>query len=320
MPTSDTLTAWWHAVRPHTLPAGAAPVVVGWSLAYRAGHFAPVPALAALAGALLIQVGTNLANDYFDARKGVDDADREGFVRATASGLLSPSTVLAGALIALSGAVVVGIYLVVVGGIPILLVGLLGVAMALLYAGGPVPLGSVGLGDPLVFVFFGPVAVGGTYYVQAAHDLTVGASLLPPAGTLPENVLLAAVPIGCINTAILTVNNLRDLKTDRRARKHTLAVLLGVRGTRIEYTLLLSAAYLVPPIFYGMDGGPWSLAPLASLLLVPPLVRVVWTRRDGEALNPALSRTARLLLWYALLWSLGIVLSTTFPVSSHGLQ
>lgn len=314
MTARDQAAAWWHAVRPHTLPAGAAPVLVGTALAYRAGTFALRPALAALTGALLIQVATNLANDYFDARKGVDGPDREGFVRATASGLIPPATMMRATVLVLAAAVTVGVYLVLVGGLPILLVGLLGVAMALLYAGGPLPLGSVGLGDLLVFIFFGLIAVGGTYYVQAAHGVDVGWGLLPPPGTLPTGVLLAAVPIGCLNTAILVVNNLRDLETDRRAGKYTLAVLLGVRGTRIEYTLLLLTAYLVPPIFMYLGTGPWNLLPLLSLALVPSLLRTVWTRRDGAALNPSLSRTARLLLAYAVLWSVGIVVSRSFPV------
>lgn len=320
MTVRDGAAAWWHAVRPHTLPAGAAPVLVGTALAYRDGTLALAPALAALTGALLIQVGTNLANDYFDARKGVDRPDREGFVRVTAAGLISPTAMMRATLFVLAAAVAVGVYLVLVGGLPILLVGLLGVALALLYAGGPLPLGSVGLGDLLVFFFFGLVAVGGTYYVQAVHGVNVGWGLLPPSGTLPASVLLAAVPIGCLNTAILTVNNLRDLETDRRAGKYTLAVLLGVRGTRIEYTFLLTIAYLVPPVFVALGAGPGNLLPMFSLVLVPSLLRTVWARRDGASLNPALSRTARLLLVYAILWSAGIAVPRTFPVLSTALQ
>lgn len=310
------------AVRPHTLPAGASPVLVGSALAARDGVFAVGPALAALFGALFIQVATNLANDYYDAQKGVDTDNRKGFVRVTSAGLLAPGRVLKGALVAIATATLVGLYLVYVGGLPILAVGLAGLTCALLYAGGPVPLGSIGLGDVLVFVFFGLVAVAGTYYVQAVNVVDPGAfPFSPPEGTLPLTVLTVAVPVGALNTSILVVNNLRDLDTDRQAGKYTLAVLLGPFGTRLEYTLLLAAAYAVPLELYLR--GPWSgwiLLPVASLPEAVLRLRTVWQERGGDSLNDALSRTARLLLLYSLLLVVGILLSSHFTGGGVSLQ
>lgn len=214
----STFEAWILAARPRTIPASVAPVAVGTAAAYHDGALAVLPALAALAVSMLLQVGVNLANDYFDYAGGIDSPDRLGPTRVTQSGLIEPGRVKAGMACVFCLAALMGLYLVFVGGVPILLAGIASIAAALAYSGGPYPLASHGLGDLFVFIFFGLVAVGGTYYVQAL-------SLTPMA-------LLVAVPPGLLITAILVVNNLRDIHTDRRSGKRTLAVILGAGGSR----------------------------------------------------------------------------------------
>jgi len=300
--------AWLMAARPQTLPAGASPVVVGVGLAVADGVFAPLPALGALLGALLLQVGTNFANDYFDAVKGTDAADREGFTRVTAGGLIDPRRVKYATAVAFTLAALVGLSLVALGGVPILVVGVASIAAGLLYTGGPYPYGYYGLGDFFVFVFFGLVAVTGTYYVQAVASLSAGPFPLGvPADTVTASALLAGAAAGGLSTAILVVNNVRDRESDRDAGKHTLAVALGYRWSRVEFLALVGTAYLVPPILWlGFDHGPAVLLPLASLPLAAGVARTVCTRTDGEALNPALERTGQVLALYALLLAVGL--------------
>jgi 1,4-dihydroxy-2-naphthoate octaprenyltransferase len=300
------------AARPQTLPAGAAPVVVGTGLALHAGVFAPVPAVAALVGALLIQVGTNFANDYFDAKKGADSAEREGFTRVTAGGLIEPARVKQAMAATYGLAVVVGLYLVYVGGLPILVVGLSSIAAGIAYTGGPYPYGYRGLGDLFVFIYFGLVAVTGTYYVQAAATLAhvEPLSLGIPAGTVTTTAVLASLPAAGLSTAILVVNNVRDRESDAAAGKRTLAVVLGYRWSRVEWLALVGLAYVVPvglsvtPAF-----GPAVLLALATLPLAAAIARPVLTRTDGEALNPALERTGQLLAVHSVLFAIGIALS-----------
>ena len=304
--------AWLIATRPHTLPAAAAPVVVGTGLALGDGAFAALPAAAALVGAALIQVGTNLANDYFDAAKGADTPDREGFVRVTAGGLIPPERVRRATVVAFALAVLVGTYLVAVGGVPILVVGLASVAAGVLYTGGPWPFGYHGLGDLFVFVFFGLVAVVGTYYVQAVATLQAagGASAFPlwlPPGTVTAEAVVASLPMAGLVTAILVVNNVRDIETDRAVGKRTLAVVLGYAGSRAEFVALLALAYAVPPWLWLAAGHPPAvLLPLATLPYAALLVRTLLTRTDGAALNPALERTGRLVAMYAVLFGIGL--------------
>jgi 1,4-dihydroxy-2-naphthoate octaprenyltransferase len=299
--------AWVMAARPQTLPAGASPVVLGAALAVHGGTFAPVPALAALLGALLIQVGTNFANDYFDAVKGADTEDREGFTRVTAGGLIEPGRVKRAMAATYALAVVVGLYLVSVGGVPILVVGLSSIVAGVLYTGGPYPYGYYGLGDLFVFVYFGVVAVTGTYYVQAASAVP-GVPVWIPPGTVPAGVVVASLAAAALSTAILVVNNVRDVETDREAGKRTLAVLLGYRWSRMEFLALLVLAYLVPVALVAGFGYPLSaLLPLGSVALAVPVARTVLTRTDGEALNPALERIGQLLALYSLLFAAGLV-------------
>ena len=298
--------AWLMAARPQTLPAGAAPVVVGTGLAVGDGVFAPLPAVFALVGALLLQVGTNFANDYYDAVRGADTGDREGFTRVTAGGLIEPAAVKRAMYAAFGLAVVSGVYLVYVGGIPILVVGLASVVAGVTYTGGPLPYGYRGLGDLFVFVFFGLVAVAGTYYVQAAAGAGVVLPVGLPPGTLPARAVVAGLPAAGLSTAILVVNNVRDRETDAAAGKRTLAVILGSRASRLEWTALVGMAYAVPVVFW-LDGyQPAVLLSLATAPLAAAVGRTIWTRSDGAALNPALERTGRLLFAHSALFAVGL--------------
>lgn len=300
--------AWVMAARPQTLPAGSAPVVVGVGLALHNGVFAWLPAVAALAGALLIQVGTNFANDYYDAVHGADTADREGFTRVTAGGIISPDQVRLAMVGTYALAVLVGLYLVAIGGLPILIVGVTSIIAGILYTGGPYPYGYRGLGDLFVFVYFGVVAVTGTYYVQAITFTGVGLfPLTVPSETLPLVAVIVSLPAACISTAILVVNNVRDRETDAASGKRTLAVLLGYRWSRIEFSVLIGVAYLVP-VALALDSrfSSWVLAPLLSLPLAIMVWRTVMARTDGEALNPALERVGRTLFVHSLLFAAGL--------------
>jgi 1,4-dihydroxy-2-naphthoate octaprenyltransferase len=301
---------WLMAARPQTLPAAAAPVVVGTGLASHDGVFAPLPALLALVGAALIQVGTNFANDYYDAVRGADAPDREGFTRVTAGGLVAPERVKAAMWAVFALAILVGVGLVAVGGLPVVAIGLASVAAGIAYTGGPYPLGYHGLGDLFVFVFFGLVAVAGTYYVQAA---AVVGGLFPqwlPPGTLTAAAVAAGVPIGALSTNILVVNNVRDIEEDRRAGKRTLAVRFGYGPSRAQYAILVGIAYLAPFWFLARPAfGPAVLLPLLTLPYAALVARTVLTETGGDALNPALERTGKLLAGYALLLGAGFALA-----------
>ena len=285
---------WLLASRPKTLPAAISPVLVGTALAWSDGLFSPAPALAAAAGALLLQILSNFANDYFDHKKGADTRDRVGPTRVMAAGLLSARDMGVGMAAVAGLAVLVGIYLIVVGGWPILAVGAASLLAALLYTGGPFPFGYHGLGDLFVFVFFGLVAVCGTYFVQA--------------GGISAEILLAAAPVGMLITAILVVNNLRDIATDVRAGKRTLAVLIGPKKTRRQYVVLLVLAYIAPLVLW--QGFGFGMAVLLPFLSVPLAARRVLSIYSavGTELNAVLAATAQLSLQFSLLLSLGIVL------------
>jgi 1,4-dihydroxy-2-naphthoate octaprenyltransferase len=294
------------AARPQTLPAGASPVLVGTGLAIGAGVFDPIAAAFALAGALLLQIGTNFANDYYDAVRGADTEDRDGFTRVTAGGLIEPQSVKRAMYATFGLAIAIGTYLVYVGGVPILVVGLASVAAGITYTGGPLPYGYRGLGDLFVFVFFGLVAVSGTYYVQAVSSVAGPFPSWLPPGTVPPEAILAGLPAAGLSTAILVVNNIRDRETDAAAGKRTLAVLLGYRASRIEWTAMVGLAYAVPVVFW-LDGShPAVLAPLLTAPLAVRVGATVWRRTDGEALNPALERTGRLLFAHSALFAAGL--------------
>jgi 1,4-dihydroxy-2-naphthoate octaprenyltransferase len=300
--------AWVMAARPQTLPAGSAPVVVGTGLAVHDGVFAPLPAVAALVGALLLQIGTNFANDYYDAVRGADTDDREGFTRVTAGGLIEPDAVRRAMAATFGLAILVGLSLVYVGGVPILVVGLASVVAGITYTGGPLPYGYRGLGDLFVFVFFGLVAVAGTYYVQAAAHTGAVLSVWVPSGTVPVDAVVAGLPAAGLSTAILVVNNIRDRETDAAAGKRTLVVMLGYRLSRLEWTALVGMAYVVPVVFSVHGYSPVVLLPLATAPFATAVGRTVWTRTDGEALNPALERTGKLLFAHSVLFAVGFAL------------
>ncbi|HJZ49045.1 MAG TPA: 1,4-dihydroxy-2-naphthoate polyprenyltransferase [Roseiflexaceae bacterium] len=285
--------AWMMAARPPTLPAAVVPVLVGTAAVARLG-FQPLAFVAALLAAVLIQIGTNFANDYFDFRKGADTAERLGPVRVTQSGLIPPETVRSAMVLVFALAALVGLYLVFVGGWPILLIGLLSIAAGVLYTGGPYPLAYHGLGDLFVFIFFGLVAVCGTAYLHV--------------GTVPAVAWFAALPVALIVTAIIVVNNLRDIDTDRLAHKHTLAVLIGRRATRVEYLLLVGGAYLLLLLgpLLGLASA-WVLLPWLTLPLAISLVRRLF-REQGRVLNRALGGTGRLHMLFGLLFAIGLLL------------
>ncbi len=294
VPPLSRRRAWLMASRPRTLPASVAPVIVGTALASHDGAFSPLAALAAFVAALLIQIGSNFANDLGDYLRGTDRLDRVGPTRVTTSGLLTPGQVKTGMVVVFGLAALCGLYLIALGGWPVLLMGVFSILAAIAYTAGPLPFGYYGLGDLGTFIFFGLVAVVGTYYVQA-HAVT-------PA------VWLAAVAMGCLVTAILVVNNIRDADSDRAAGKRTLAVLLGRRGARIEYMLLLAVAYAVPVVmwlYFGMTPGVMMTVLTLQLALVQ--VRDVRTIL-GPALNKTLAGTAQLAVFYALAFAIGVVL------------
>jgi 1,4-dihydroxy-2-naphthoate octaprenyltransferase len=298
--------AWLMAARPQTLPAGAAPVIVGTGLAIHDDFFAPVSAAFALVGALLLQIGTNFANDYYDAVRGADTEDREGFTRVTAGGIIEPQSVKRAMYATFGLAILVGVYLVYLGGVPILVIGLASVAAGITYTGGPLPYGYRGLGDVFVFVFFGLVAVAGTYYVQAVTYAAGPFPLWLPEGTVPVRAVVAALPVAGLSTAILVVNNIRDRETDAAAGKRTLAVMLGYRLSRIEWTALVGMAYAVPVVFWADGYGLAVLLPLLTAPLAVSLGGTVWSHEDGEALNPALERTGQLLFVHSLAFAIGL--------------
>jgi len=301
--------AWVAAARPQTLPAAAAPVIVGVGLAVHDGVAAVAPAVAAFVGAALIQIGTNFANDYYDAIQGADTDDREGFTRVTQAGLIEPRQVKAAMYLTFAAAVVVGSYLVYVGGVPILVIGLLSVISGIAYTGGPYPLGYHGLGDLFVFVFFGVIAVTGTYYVQAAAVLADPLTTTIPAGTITLEAVVASLPIAAISTNILVVNNIRDKAEDETTGKRTLAVRFGYGFSRAEYIGLLAVAYLVPVwLWLATEFSMTVLLPLVTLPVAIRVAETIRTETSGAALNPALETTGKLLAGYALLFGVGLAI------------
>lgn len=282
--------AWLLAARVPTLAAAVAPVLVGTAVAARTGGVRLLPALGALAVALLLQIGTNFANDAFDFLRGADTAHRRGPTRAVQSGLLSARQMLAGAYACFGLAALMGTYFVVLHGWPVLVVGLLAIASGLGYTGGPWPIGYRGLGEVFVFAFFGVVAVAGTAYVQTGDYSVLAAA--------------ASVPVGLLVTAILVVNNLRDIDTDAVTGKRTLAVRLGDPATRALYVFCLAGAAVTPAVLrvVGLSGIwfwlPWLAAPMMAVL-----VRAALREHDAAALNRLLRRTAQLHLFFGVLFA-----------------
>jgi len=293
---AGTLRLWLVAARPRTLPAAVAPVLVGTSLAASEGVLRPLAFVAALVGSVFIQVGTNLSNDYSDARRGADTEDRLGPVRVTSGGLMPPRRVLVGTWVAFGVAVAAGAYLIADAGWELLVVGAASILAGVLYTGGPRPYGYEGLGELFVFLFFGVVAVVGSYFVQTER--------------LSWEAFALSVPVGLLAAAILLVNNVRDVDTDRRAGKRTLAVKLGRDRAGTLFGAALGLA-LVAPVAIWLAGGlsVWILLALLAAPLAVPLARTVRTRRDGPSLNAALGRTGVLLAAFSLLLSAGVLAS-----------
>ncbi|MEW5993411.1 MAG: 1,4-dihydroxy-2-naphthoate polyprenyltransferase [Candidatus Zixiibacteriota bacterium] len=291
---ASSIAVWILAARPKTLWAAVAPVIIGTAMAVEAQAVHWLSAAAALLGAVLIQVGTNYANDYFDYVKGADQPDRLGPTRVTQAGLVTPKQMRMATIVIYVLAFFVGVYLVWRGGWPIAVIGLLSILFGVMYTAGPLPLGYYGLGDPFVLVFFGPVAVGGTFYVQTLDINSV--------------VLLAGLAPGLFSVAILTVNNLRDIESDRRAGKKTLAVRFGAAYVRTQYVLAVLVASSLPIVLHLVTGGhQFVMLTTLTILAAIPAFRSVLGRAAGVELNATLATTGKLLLLYSILFSIGWV-------------
>ncbi len=292
---SFNLKAWLLAIRPRTLPAAAAGVIMGSALAWHDGFFRLDASLSCLFAALLLQIGSNLANDVFDFERGTDTAERLGPLRVTQAGLLTASQVKLGMTFVFTLAALFGLYLAWLGGWPIIVIGIAAILSAIAYTGGPFPLGYHGLGDLFVFMFFGLASVAGTYYVQT--------------GFVSSAALWMTIPPGLIITAILVVNNLRDLENDRKAGKRTLAVLLGEQATKTQYLLCMVIAYLILPVAASIGVLPWfTLAAWLSLPIASRSTRLVLSQR-GRALNAALAGTGQTALLFSILFWVGLAFS-----------
>ena len=291
----NMLQIWWLAIRPRTLPAAAAGVAMGSALAWHDGSFQLLPALAALLVALLLQIGSNVANDVFDFERGADTAERLGPVRVTQAGYLTPSQVKTGMGVIFTFAAFLGLYLATLRGWTVIWLGAAAILSAVAYTGGPYPLGYHGLGDIFVFLFFGLAAVAGTYFVQA--------------GSVSLAAWWMAVPVGFIVTAILVVNNLRDLENDRKAGKHTLAVRFGERGAKAEYLFLMLIAYLIMPVLVWMKIIPFgAMLAWLSLPIAIRTLRVVFTQK-GRPLNAALAGTGQTAFLFSFFFWVGLLFS-----------
>lgn len=293
--TAFDWNAWILAIRPRTLPAAAAGVVMGAALAWHDGYFRFDAALVCLLTALLLQIGSNLANDVFDFERGTDTAERLGPTRVTQAGMLTPRQVKIGMTVVFALAALLGLYLAWLGGWVIIIMGVAAIISAIAYTGGPFPIGYYGLGDIFVFIFFGLASVAGTYYIQA--------------GSVSPAVWWMTLPPGLIITAILVVNNLRDLENDRKAGKHTLAVRFGEQGTKVQYIICMAIAYLILIPVIGLRLIPWTT--LLAWLSLPgayQATQVVLTQK-GRPLNMALAKTGQTALVFSLLFWVGLLFS-----------
>lgn len=294
--SSSNLRLWTEAARPQTLAAALVPVLVGASLAFQTEALNWVNTSVALVCAMLIQIGTNFANDYFDFVKGSDTDERIGFRRATASGLLTPKQMLNATIVTMGLAFFLGLYLVWAAGWVVLIVGVLSLLFGVLYTGGPFPLGYNGLGDVFVFIFFGIVAVMTTFYVNALE--------------WSEASFWASLAVGGLCVNILVINNLRDVEQDRKSGKKTLGVLFGETALKVEYVLMLLLAFAIPPHFFAqLNYNIWILLPFIALPLAGIFVFRIWTEQDKKKLNPMLERTAQFMIIFGVLFSMGILLN-----------
>ena len=292
MKINNNVKIFFLAARPKTLGAAISPIIIGTSMAFSMGFGHISSALACLLCALLIQIGTNFSNDYFDYVKGSDTKDRIGPTRITQAGLVSPKRMVRNFVCIFILAILVGIYLVFRGGWPVFFIGLISIISGILYTGGPFPLGYIGLGDIFVLIFFGPVAVGGTFYVQALE--------------LPKEVILAGLGPGFLATSLLSVNNLRDEPTDKKSGKKTLAVLFGSKFARIEFLVTFALALLIPYVLALLTNSNWFVC-LSTLILIPGYSAILQVLKGakGVELNKILSTTGKLIMLYGVLFSIG---------------
>jgi 1,4-dihydroxy-2-naphthoate polyprenyltransferase len=293
LPLHSPLEAWMLAIRPKTLPAGAVPVVLGSALAAADGRFRLLPAFVALICALGIQVATNFINEIYDYRKGADTAERLGPTRTVAAGIISEKTMIQVSVSLVSIVFFLGLYLVYTAGWPIFVIGVFSLLFAWAYTGGPYPIAYSGLGDLFVFVFFGLVAVGGTYYVQSLN--------------LQWPILLAAAAPGAFSVNILLVNNIRDIETDRKVGKMTLPARIGAGHARQLYVLLTIVAYLVPALLIVEGHSPFALLSLLSLPLAFRMIRELYAS-EGRELNNILAGTGKLMTLHGLLFATGLLI------------
>ncbi len=284
---------WFHAARPKTLGAAIAPVMIGSALAFADGKFQAAASIAALLVAVSIQIATNFCNDYCDFKKGADK-ERIGPVRATQAGLVTPQAMKMATIFAFAFAVASSVYLILRSGWPIMAIGVASILSGIAYTAGPKPLAYIGLGDLFVLIFFGPVAVAGTYFVQALH--------VTPAA------LIAGISPGLLAVGILVANNLRDMEGDARAGKRTLAVRFGATFTRWQYTFCIFAGCTISPVVNAVffNGRPACLASACAMVSAFPTLRLMWSR-EGAALNPVLGQTGKVLLFYAAMYSVGCI-------------
>lgn len=289
------LKVWLMAARPKTLPAGIVPVLVGGAMAIGDHGFHLPSFLAALFGSIMIQVGTNYANDLFDYKKQTDTSERIGPMRVTQAGLATPRQTAIATIIVFALAFLAGIYLVSRGGWPFVIIGLSSILFGVLYTAGPLALGYIGLADIFVLAFFGPIALAGTYYVQTLN--------------MSWPIIIAGAPFGMISVAILVVNNLRDIDTDKKGGKRTLAVRYGRTFARYQYVFMLMSAAIIPIVMTaaGYTGGYLPMAAMFLIFARNP-IKTVFTITDGEVLNNTLAATGRLLIIYGILFAAGWLL------------
>lgn len=292
LPAPGSFGAWVLAMRPATLGAAVVPVAVGAAVAFAAGGLRLWPVLGALLGAILIQIGTNFANDVFDYEKGADTKDRLGPTRAVQAGLISAKAMRAAMIFTFVLAALAGAYLTYVGGWPLLIIGITSILSGIAYTGGPYPLGYNGLGDLFVMIFFGFVAVCGTVLVSL--------------GSVPALAFWASWPPGALATAILVVNNVRDRDTDVLAGKRTLAVRFGRAAGIAEYRFLMVSSFLVPMLLFILGKAGWPI--LLPLLTAPAAVVLMrgLVAGQGKELNAVLVGTARLLVFFGALFAVGL--------------
>ncbi|MTI88682.1 MAG: 1,4-dihydroxy-2-naphthoate polyprenyltransferase [Balneolaceae bacterium] len=293
---SQKIRLWIEASRPKTLAAAFIPVLIGCALAWRDGQLSWLSSSVALACAFLIQVGTNFANDYFDFVKGSDTEERIGFRRATAAGLISPRQMLTATTLTMGFAFLLGLYLVWVGGTVVLIIGILSLIFGILYTGGPYPLGYNGLGDIFVFIFFGIVAVMTTYYINTLE--------------WSEHSFWASLAVGALCVNILVVNNLRDVEQDKKSGKRTLGVLFGENMLKWEYMFMILTAYAIPLFFHlQFNYNGWTLLPFLISPWAVILIKTVFTETNKSNLNITLERTAQFMMFFGILFSVGITLN-----------